>query len=478
MDAPDPQEIAARLEVFAALGGTLTGDEVLGQVHAALTRYIMFPSAEAADAVTLYVAATHAQPSWQHATRLVVKSAEKRCGKTRLLEVARELVHRPVPTVNISPAALVRSIDEDDPPTLVCDEADRIFGGTRGASESTEIITGILNAGFARGWPYTRWDVTTRAPQECPTFAMAVMASKGADLPDTIEDRAVIVTMRRKLPGDGVAKFRAARAIPALRALRDRLSEWVLPHRDGLGKAAPVMPPGLDDRAEDLWEPLLAVADAAGGDWSRRARRAAQVLAAERADADTDSSYGVRLLADISDLYGGMHLSFIPSRELLGRLVQLDEAPWRDMELTTRGLADRLRAFGIRPGYNPAKTTRGYHLEEFADAFSRYLSPDSGFPPSESTEPSETMPDLREWRGSSETESTVNYRNGNSPMQSTVKVPRSLPSSEAVSDGSVLSDVPHRTCEVCGGSLNGKRPHARTCSGRCRQAASRARRGG
>jgi hypothetical protein len=379
--------------VFAALGGTLTGEELLGQVHAALTRYVVFPSAEAAEAVTLYVAATHAQPSWQHATRLVVKSAEKRCGKTRLFEVARELIHRPVPTVNISAAALVRSIDEKDPPTLVCDEADRFFGGTRGASETTEVVTGILNAGFARGWPYTRWDVTTRSREECPTFAMAMLASKGINLPDTIEDRAVIITMRRKLPGDAVARFRAARAIPPLRDLRRQVAQWIITHRGTLAAARPDMPAGLDDRAEDLWEPLLAVADLAGGTWPQRARRAARMLAAERAESDTDNSYGVRLLSDIRDLYAGFRLSFMPSRELIGRLVQLDEAPWRDLELTTRGLSDRLRPFGIRSTRNTAGTVRGYRLEDFADAFSRYV-PSSPAPPSEPVRSSEMASDL------------------------------------------------------------------------------------
>jgi hypothetical protein len=81
---------------------------LLDEVHAALTRYVIFPSPEAADAVTLWVTATHAQAAWEHATRLVVKSPLKRCGKTRLQEIASELCYRPLRTTNISVAALVR----------------------------------------------------------------------------------------------------------------------------------------------------------------------------------------------------------------------------------------------------------------------------------------------------------------------------------------------------------------------------------
>jgi len=35
---------------------------------------------------------------------------------------------RPLPTTNISPAALVHSISEDHPPTIMLDEADAVFG--------------------------------------------------------------------------------------------------------------------------------------------------------------------------------------------------------------------------------------------------------------------------------------------------------------------------------------------------------------
>src|SRR5205814_9576351 len=99
------------------------GVRLLDQLHAALTRYVVFPTPEAADAVTLWIAATHGQEAWEHAPRCAVVSPEKRCGKSRLVDVAEATAYRSVVTVNISPAALVRSIGEDDPPTLFIDEA-------------------------------------------------------------------------------------------------------------------------------------------------------------------------------------------------------------------------------------------------------------------------------------------------------------------------------------------------------------------
>src|SRR6266487_975497 len=171
---------------------------------------------EGPDAATLWVAATHAQDAWEHATRLVVKSPLKRCGKSRLLDLVEHLAHNVLVTGNISPAALARSVTATDPPTLVCDEMDAVFikrGGER--SEAAEILRGLINSGHQRGRPYTRWDVTTRQLEQCPTFAMAALAGIG-DLPDTIEDRGVIVTMRRRARGEQVTPLRRRRDVPAL----------------------------------------------------------------------------------------------------------------------------------------------------------------------------------------------------------------------------------------------------------------------
>src|SRR5829696_6485320 len=164
----------------------IDGDVLLKEVHAAFGRYVVFPSPEAHDATVLWCAATHGQPAWEHAPRLTPTSPEKRCGKSRLMDVAEAVCHLTMITVNASTAAVVRSITEEDPPTLMVDEADTIFG-TKKAAENNEDVRGILNAGHQRNRPYVRWDITTRSRDLCPTFAMAMLAAIG-DLPDTIMD--------------------------------------------------------------------------------------------------------------------------------------------------------------------------------------------------------------------------------------------------------------------------------------------------
>lgn len=200
------------------------GADVLDAVREVLTRFVVLPSSAATDAVTLWIAATHAVDHIEHATRLVIKSPEKRCGKTRLLDVLEGTVRAPIATVSASVAALFRLIGEQQR-TILLDEADTVFG-TKKVAEQNEDLRGLLNAGFARGRTAIRCVGPNQVPTEFQTYAMAALAGIG-DMPDTIEDRAVIVTMRRRAPGESVQPFRERRDRPTLDAVRERLHQWV-----------------------------------------------------------------------------------------------------------------------------------------------------------------------------------------------------------------------------------------------------------
>ena len=87
-----------------------------------------FAKPEDADAVTLYTASTWAIERLQVAPRLVIRSPERRCGKSRLVGdiLGGGLLRNSIAAVSMSPAALVHSITEADPPTIVLDEVDTI----------------------------------------------------------------------------------------------------------------------------------------------------------------------------------------------------------------------------------------------------------------------------------------------------------------------------------------------------------------
>lgn len=276
------------------------------------------------------------------------------------------------------PAALARSISEDDPPTLILDEADTVWGKKDQRSEGAEDLRGILNAGHSRGWPYIRWDAAARKQEDCPTFAMAIIGGIG-NMPDTIEDRAVVVSMRRRKPGEQVTQWRTRRAVPVLNELRGRLHDWVLAQHDVLAHAEPDLP--AEDRAADVWEPLVAIADAAGGDWPERARQACKATTGAAED-PRDGTAGERLLADLQAIFGDA--TFLCSATIARRLAEIEEAPWAEWRrvssgrepINGRGLADLLRPWGIRSRNGHEGGTgsvgKGYYAEDMADAWSRY----------------------------------------------------------------------------------------------------------
>jgi hypothetical protein len=231
----------------------LTGTELLDQVEAAGKKYIAFASEYDLVAWALFHAATHGQQAWETAPRLVYTSPIRQCGKSRAQEVGAHLSYHEQSTVNISVAALVRSIHEYDPPTLHLDEYDTVFG-KRGQQEGSEDLRGILNAGFSRGKPYRRWNVQTREQEVCPTFCMATLAGIG-DLPDTVEDRSIILHMRRRAKNEEISSFRLRRDRLPLEALGKLLHVWIGQHLEWLKSYEPVLP--VDDRDADKWEPLV-----------------------------------------------------------------------------------------------------------------------------------------------------------------------------------------------------------------------------
>ncbi|GLY32418.1 DUF3631 domain-containing protein [Kineosporia sp. NBRC 101731] len=347
------------------------GAELLDRVRSALTRYVILPSDPAADAVVLWIAATHGLKFWTHAARLVIRAPEKRCGKSRLLDIVEALCWNALLTVNASPAAVYRSIGSDDPPTLLIDEADTIFGPA--AAGANEDLRGLLNAGHQRNRPTIRYDASKSKVEKIQTFTMAALAGIGA-MPDTIEDRAAVIRMRRRADGESVAPYRERRDGPALRKLAAELNKWIRSHPE-LQHAEPPMP--VEDRAADTWEALVAVADLAGGTWPERARAACVDLTTER-EANADQPLQVRLLADIRTAFEGDDA--LATATLLARLNLDEEAPWIDYgprgeSLTATQLAKLLREYDIRVKnirFANGHQAKGYSQAMFTDAWARY----------------------------------------------------------------------------------------------------------
>ncbi len=357
----------------ASRNGHLAAEDtggLLDHLAAFVRRFVVLSRAQGA-VVALWTLHTHALEAADSTPYIAITSAEKRSGKTRLLEVLAELVARPLSTANISEAALFRSIAQDAP-TLLFDEIDAIFGVK---ARDREDLRGLVNAGHRRGASVRRVGGANRDKLEAfPVFCPKALAGIG-QLPDTVADRAIPIRLERRAPDERVERGRLRRIKLESEPLRERAERWAAEETvDRLRHAEPELPEQLDDRAQDGAEPLLAIADLAGGDWPVRARRAFVEL--HGAPAPDEDSLGVRLLSDLRAVFGTRDR--MTSADLATALDGLEEAPWADLwgrELDARGLARRLRPYGIAPHsiqFESGKA-RGYRREQFEDAWKRYL---------------------------------------------------------------------------------------------------------
>ncbi|MFF4673585.1 DUF3631 domain-containing protein [Streptomyces sp. NPDC001279] len=351
------------------------GAQILVDLRAHINQYVAMPSEEALTAVALWVAATHLQRAWQHAPRLAIVAPEKRCGKSRLLDVVTETVHNRLITVNASAAAIFRSIDGDNPPTLLVDEADTLFSSPR-AAEKNEEVRGLINAGHQRGRPTLRVSGPEHQVQEFPTFAMAALAGIG-DLPGTIMDRAVVIRMRRRAGGEKVASFRTGRDTPALNAIRDRLHAWLQPAFAQAIEMEPPMP--VEDRAADTWEPLVIISDLAGGDWPMLARAACRAMTEYEAGQDEEGGLRTRLLVGIRRAFAAVgDPAVLSTKHLLEALNADKEAAWAEYGangLTPRGLQLLLKPYGISSAnrrFPDGTQAKGFARIQFLDTWARY----------------------------------------------------------------------------------------------------------
>lgn len=348
-------------------------DSGLGrEVHHHLTRFVAFPSDHYAVAATLWAFHAHTIDAAESTPRLAFLSPEPGSGKSRALEVLATLVPAPMEAVNATPAALFRSVGGERRPTILFDEVDTVFGPK---AKDNEEVRGFLNAGHRRGGVAHRCVGPNQTVTEFPAYCAVAIAGLH-DLPDTLAQRSILVPMRRRAPGETVEAFRGRIHRPEGELLRNQLSEWAHSNMSALEGRTPEMPPGVNDRPADVWEPLIAIADVIGGDWPERARDACAKIV--NVASTRESSLSVRLLEDLRDVFGTE--TFLPTKVILERLQAMEESPWDTYGttgLTARHLAMRLKEYGVfrvTERVN-AVTVKGYRANDLLDPWSRYLAP-------------------------------------------------------------------------------------------------------
>ncbi|WP_141205794.1 DUF3631 domain-containing protein [Streptomyces griseorubiginosus] len=375
----------------------IDGATLLNEVEAFHRRFNVFPHEAAYVAVVLWDAHAHLLDCFESTPRLAFLSPEPGSGKSRALEIVETLVPNPMAAVDASAAALFRAVAGVDGkrPTILFDEIDTIFGPKAGENEQ---LRGFINAGHRRNRPMFRCvgDGANQTVQAFHSYAAVAVAGLGY-LPDTIRDRSVNIRMRRRARNEKIEPYRTRIHEKEGFALRDRLATWAEQVSERVMNVWPAMPEGVTDRPADVWEPLLAIADAAGGDWPNRAREACVALVTA-SKANDKGSLGVRLLTDLRD-HVMVGIDRLPTVAILDRLNALDDAPWADLHgkpLDNRRLSKMLAEYmtvdnepiASRNIKAAGSVLKGYYVADLWDAWARYCPPppESPLPPLPGTE--------------------------------------------------------------------------------------------
>jgi putative DNA primase/helicase len=361
----EEQSIVEEAEPYAE---AVNLSDVLNEVRQAFNRHAILPP-NADVALTLWCAFSWFIEGAQIAPLLVIRAPESECGKTTVKDIVELFVRRPLSNEGITLAALFRVVEQFQP-TLLLDDADSWL-----LRDLKDERHSLINSGHKRGGKVLRCAPDTFELQSFSTFCAKAIIFIGKSK-DTLHNRSIEILLRRKVAGESIIPLRTADR-EQYDLIRAKLARVEVDYLSAFAKARPSLPPGLENRAADNWEPLFAIADLVGGDWPELARNSALALIRSR---EPVTSIGVELLTDIARIFDTRCLDRIRTEELLQELCADQEAMWstynRGRPITPRQIAKRLDEYSIKPktirfGYQ--NTAKGYEVKQFRDAFDRYL---------------------------------------------------------------------------------------------------------
>lgn len=339
---------------------TTTADKtntVLTAIQNYISRYVQMGEDELLT-VALWVLHTwtfsESVPNPYTTPYLYIHSAERRSGKTRLLEVLATIVRNPLLSADVTPAVVFRSI-EANCPTLMIDEVDAIWSGAK-----NEDLRGVLNSGYKKSGSVLR--IEGKEATSFKTFGPKALS--GIDnnmLPDTVRDRCIPIHMHRQAT-DKAEPFYSWLVEEQTEELLNMIVEWLEEVYPKIAREMPKMIEEISDRAQEITMPLLIIAHSFTGVIAGARKALTRLLTVEETLSPNE-----QLLSDIRDIFTESGSHVLPGHYIMDKL----SGDWNG-----KLLASRLKPFGIQPTTVrfQNKVDRGYRRDAFEDAWSRHLS--------------------------------------------------------------------------------------------------------
>jgi putative DNA primase/helicase len=334
----------------------IDGDELLASLSEAVRGYVVMPKA-ASDVCALWLVHTYLVERSMISPILAVRSPEKQCGKTTLLDVLSRVAYRPLLAANVSPAALFRTIPARRP-TLMLDEADASL-------PDNEDLRCILNAAHRRGGCVIRTVGEQHEPRMFDVYTAIAIALIGR-LPGTLADRSIAISLRRRRLDEAVKAYRLD-DLSDLDILARQSARWAQDIGEDVALLEPELPARAFNRVADNWRPLFRIAEAAGGEWPARCAKAFDAVAVTDED-----SIGPTLLADIRGIFADRSADRLRSVTIGAELAKMESRPWAEWgkqakPISVIQIARLLKPFGVKPDTVRfgEETDKGYLLEWF-----------------------------------------------------------------------------------------------------------------
>jgi hypothetical protein len=351
----------------------VTGDQLLVELTALIEKHVITED-HCKVAIALWIILSYLIDHVDIMPLLGIISPEKRCGKSRLLSLLLKLVRRPVPGVLLTGPTVFRAIEKWRP-TLLIDEADGVLKDSRG-HDNLELRS-VINSGHTRDMAYVpRCVGDSHDVQNFSTWAPKAIALIGK-MPDSMMDRSIPIPMKRKTKAENVFRIRETQQ-NVFEELRRKIVRFVDDYGAQIGKLLPTLPAGLNDRAEDCWLPLLAIADVAAGNWPDLARKAALALSTDIDDADTFATKLLKALKqDFIDEGEDHEKGFQITTDICDHLNNDKEAPWANFknQMTPELLAKYLGRYKVKSEQIMlnGNRVRGFYWRKLKPVFDRYL---------------------------------------------------------------------------------------------------------
>lgn len=353
----------------------ISGADLLDHVAAYIRKYLVCDEHQL-TILTLWSACSHSQARFTTAPYLDIRSPQPHCGKSVCIMLLEHVSGSQGYFTGAPAATLLKRLLADhsmakrempEPSTFLFDDCQHTF-----SSSERQPLLSLLNSS-------SQWcGYFLAADGNYSCFGLKAFAGS-APLPPSLAARCIPILLRRAKPSEKYLRSRSPEVVDAGEALAEQLSQWTKNIEFRLAQAidneAPNFSEALSPGQQSMANPLLYVADIAGGSWPAKARAAVTAVFAV-----AEASPELQILKDIRDIFDDKkNPEYLATSDLLNELSNMDHRPWSAWgPKSGKRLARHLLPFEIQPTYMhrgiEGQGFRGYFLKDFQDAWERYLS--------------------------------------------------------------------------------------------------------